>query len=240
MEAHGPERGEPIRHASFLLLGGGLAAATAAETLRLEGAQGAIVIVAAERDPPYHRPQLSTRFLEGDSAPPLATVLAPDYFHDNGVSLLSGVSARAVDAAARQVRTDHAGTITYDKLLIATGVRPLHLQLPGAGLPGIHYLRTASDARTLRGAMEGARRAVVVGAGFIALELAAVFARKGFNSSHETYSYLSGLTQYEQVCVDHHCCWRAWVSASTLRRWDAVGKLVAIRTEGASAVTTLL
>lgn len=179
-----PQSGEPTaqdhaRHASYLLLGGGLAAATAAETLRLEGAQGAIVMVADERDPPYHRPQLSTRFLEGDVAPPLATVLPPDYLHDNGVTLLSGVRATSLDAEAKLVRTDHAGAIRYDRLLVATGVRPIHLDVPGAGLPGIHYLRTASDARTLRGAMEGAARAVVVGSGFIALELAAAFARKG-------------------------------------------------------------
>ena len=167
------------RHASFLLLGGGLAAATAAETLRLEGAQGAIVIVADERDPPYHRPQLSTRFLEGGSAPPLATVLPPEYFHQNNVTLLSGVRATSLDLEAQLVRTDHAGAIGYDRLLIATGVQAVRLAVPGAGLPGVHYLRTASDARTLRGAMEGARRALVVGGGFIALEMAAAFARKG-------------------------------------------------------------
>lgn len=180
-QPHTPEPAvqEHGRHASYLLLGGGLAAATAAETLRQEGAQGAIVIVADERDPPYHRPQLSTRFLEGDAAPPLATVLPLEYFHDNGVTLLSGVRATGLDADAQIVRTDHAGAIRYDRLLVATGVRPVHLDVPGAGLPGIHYLRTASDARLLRGAMEGAARAVVVGAGFIALEMAAAFARKG-------------------------------------------------------------
>ncbi|MGF6274853.1 NADPH-dependent 2,4-dienoyl-CoA reductase/sulfur reductase-like enzyme/predicted acylesterase/phospholipase RssA [Massilia sp. UYP11] len=170
---------EHARHARYLLVGGGLAAATAAETLRQEGAQGAIVMVADERDPPYHRPQLSTRFLEGDAAPPLATVLPPDYFHDHGVTLLSGVRATGLDADAQLVHTDHAGVIRYERLLVATGVRPVHLDVPGAALPGIHYLRTAVDARTLRGAMEGAARAVVVGAGFIALEMAAAFARKG-------------------------------------------------------------
>jgi len=170
-----------IRHARFLLLGGGLAAATAAETLRQEGAQGAIVIVADERDPPYHRPQLSTRFLEPDGPPPLATVLPPEFFEDHGVTLRSGVRATGIDPAARLVHTDHAGDINYDHLLIATGVRPRRLDIPGIGLPGVYYLRTAGDARTLRGAMEGARRAVVVGAGFIALELAAAFRRQGMH-----------------------------------------------------------
>lgn len=169
----------PLRHASFLLLGGGLAAATAAETLRQEGAEGAIAIVADERDPPYHRPQLSTRFLEPGAPPPLATVLPPGFFKDHGVTLLSGVRATGVDPKARLVRTDHAGDIHYDQLLIATGVRPRRLDIPGAGLPGVYYLRTASEARILHGAMEGAQRAVVVGAGFIALELAAAFRRQG-------------------------------------------------------------
>ena len=174
-----PSAGAPAHRARFLLLGGGLAAATAAETLRVEGAEGAVVIVADERDPPYHRPQLSTRFLEAGAAPPLATVLAHDYFLDNGITLLSGVRATGVDLARQLVRTDHAGSIRYERLLVATGVRPVRLRVPGSELPGVHYLRTAADARVLRGAMEGARRAVVVGAGFIALELAAAFVRRG-------------------------------------------------------------
>ena len=179
LQGAGVEGKAAPRHASMLLLGGGLASATAAETLRLEGAQGSIVIVADERDQPYHRPQLSTRFLAPGPAPSLATVLPPGYFHDNGITLLSGVRATGLDSAQQLVHTDHAGTIRYDQLLIATGVRPVHLAIPGAMLPGIHYLRTASEARTLRGAMEGARRAVVVGAGFIALEMAAAFAGAG-------------------------------------------------------------
>ena len=169
----------PTRHASYLLLGGGLAAATAAETLRQEGAEGAIVMVADERDPPYHRPQLSTGFLKLPEVPPLATVFPEGFLHDKEITLLSGVRALGIDTARRIVRTDHAGAIAYDKLLIATGVRPVRLDVPGARLPGIHYLRTASEARTLRGAMEGARTAVVVGAGFIALEMAAAFAHQG-------------------------------------------------------------
>jgi NADPH-dependent 2,4-dienoyl-CoA reductase/sulfur reductase-like enzyme/predicted acylesterase/phospholipase RssA len=169
------------RHAAFLLVGGGLASATAAETLRQEGAQGAIVIVGDERDLPYHRPPLSTRYLQSATAPPLPTVLPPEYYEDNDITLLSGVRATGLDTGRRLVHTDHAGAIGYDKLLIATGVRPVRLTVPGAALPGVYHLRTAADARLLRGAMEGAQRAVVVGAGFIALEMAAAFVRKGMH-----------------------------------------------------------
>jgi len=236
--SHGKESGSeaPVHHASFLLLGGGLAAATAAETLRQEGAQGAIVIVADERDPPYHRPQLSTRFLEGDAAPPLAPVLPPDFFHDQGVTFLSGVRATAVDADAQLVRTDHAGAIRYYRLLIATGVRPLHLEVPGAGLPGIHYLRTATDARTLRGAMEGARRAVVVGAGFIALEMAAAFTREGiavtllarhgmlFDKLHD-----QGISDYLRALYAGH---GVEVLADTVAAFHGDGRVGMVVTEG--------
>lgn len=171
-----------VRHADYLLIGGGLAAATAAETLRQEGAQGGIVIVCDEPEPPYHRPPLSTRFLQAGARPPFPGVLDAAFYRDNDVTLLKGVRALALDCAARRVETD-GGAWCYEQLLIATGVRPLRLDAPGAGLAGVHYLRTMADALALRAAIDAARagegRAVVVGGGFIALEMAAAFVQHG-------------------------------------------------------------
>lgn len=235
-----PAAHDHVRHATFLLLGGGLAAATAAETLRREGAQGAIVIVADERDLPYHRPQLSTRFLQDDTAPLLALVLPPDYYSDNNITLLSGVSAVALDPGRRLVRTDHAGAIAYEKLLIATGVRPLRLDVPGGGLPGVHYLRSAADARLLRGAIEGARRAVVVGAGFIALEIAVaclhkgvpvtVLARQGrlFDKLQDPHISDWFLTLFEAHGVD--------VLADTVAAVHGAGRVELVVTEGGARI----
>jgi len=139
-----------VRHADYLLIGGGLAAATAAETLRQEGAEGSIAIVCDEPEPPYHRPPLSTRFLQPGAQPPFPGaqppfpgVLDAAFYRDNDVTLLKGVRALALDCAARRVDSE-SGAWRYDQLLIATGVRPLLLDAPGAHLVGVHTLRTVA------------------------------------------------------------------------------------------------
>jgi NTE family protein len=103
-------------HADFLLLGGGLASATAAETLRQEGAEGSIVIVSAENELPYHRPPLSTRFLLADPPPPTPLVLAADYYLEHEISVLRGTRAIAVEPQGQVVHTDRSGPIHYNKL----------------------------------------------------------------------------------------------------------------------------
>jgi NADPH-dependent 2,4-dienoyl-CoA reductase/sulfur reductase-like enzyme/predicted acylesterase/phospholipase RssA len=166
-------------HADFLLLGGGLASATAAETLRQEGAEGSIVIVSAENELPYHRPPLSTQFLLSDPPPAPPLVLAADFYREHGVTVVRGTRAIAVEPQGQVVHTDRSGPIHYSKLLLATGARPVQLGVPGSALPGIHYLRTLEDARAIRHAAQTARHAVVVGGSFIGLELAAALVQKG-------------------------------------------------------------
>ena len=167
------------RMVDYLLLGGGLASATAAETLRLEGAEGSIVIVSAEDRLPYHRPPLSGRLLKSDAPlePPL--VLKEADYHARGIEVLCGVRAVRVDPVQHLVETDRAGTLAYRKLLIATGATPVRLQLPGAALRGIHYLRTAADARAIHDAAQATRRCVVVGASFIGMEVSSALRQRG-------------------------------------------------------------
>ncbi len=166
-------------HIDYLLVGGGLASATAAETLRLEGAQGTIAIVGAEARLPYHRPPLSGGLARRDAWREPAPVLKDADYRALDVRVLQGVRATAVDTAQRRLTTDTAGTLSWDRLLIATGAAPLRLELPGAELAGIHVLRTADDALAIRTAAEHARRCVVIGASFVGMEVSAALRKRG-------------------------------------------------------------
>ncbi|MGZ8230700.1 MAG: FAD-dependent oxidoreductase [Burkholderiales bacterium] len=163
----------------FLLLGGGLASATAAETLRVEGADGSIVIVSAEDHPPYHRPPLFAGLIKGGATLEPLPVLKEEDYARRSIELLRGVRAIGVDAKERLVQTDKAGTLAYRKLLIATGASPAHLQLPGANLGGIHYLRTADDARAIHHAAGENTCCAVIGGGFIGMEVSAALRQRG-------------------------------------------------------------
>lgn len=161
------------RHIDFLLLGGGPASVTAADTLRTEGAGGTITIIAAEAELPYSRPSLSKQFLQGKQARSHLTIFSQAHFDRQHISLLPGVRAVAVDPDARIVHTDHAGSFSYGELLIATGSQPRRLGIPGDTLSGVHYLRTLRNAESLKATAANARRAVIVGGSYIGMELAA-------------------------------------------------------------------
>jgi NTE family protein len=179
-----------MSHADFLLLGGGLASATAAESLRQEGAEGSIVIVAAENELPYNRPPLTTHFLLSDAPPEPSLVLSADYYAEHEINVLCGTRATAVEPQSQVVLTDRSGPIHYNKLLLATGARPVRLGIPGSGLPGIHYLRTLDDARAIKHAATTARNAVVVGGGFIGMELSAALVQKGLHVTLLTKNHI--------------------------------------------------
>lgn len=167
------------RTVDFLLLGGGLASATAAETLRLEGTEGSIVIVSAEDRLPYHRPPLSGRLLKSDPPSEPPPVLKEEDYLARNIEVLRGVRALDIDPEQHLVTTDKGGTLVYRKLLIATGATPVRLQLPGAELRGIHYLRTADDARAIHDAARANRRVVVIGASFIGMEVSSALRQRG-------------------------------------------------------------
>lgn len=174
-------RAPGARDVDFLLVGGGLASATAAEALRIEGAKGSVIIVGAENRLPYHRPPLSKRILlsEGQREPP--PVLKESECLDREIEILRGTRVVALEARDHLVLTDHAGALRYRKLLIATGARPIHLQVPGAQLPGLHYLRSIDDALAIHAAARKGGRAVVVGASFIGMEVSASLKQKGLH-----------------------------------------------------------
>jgi len=162
----------------FLLIGGGLASATAAETLRAAGAQGSIAILGAETTPPYYRPPLSKNFLL--NGPDHAKILIHDeaFYRDHAIDIHLDTRVRRVDVDRRTIETDH-NQFRFGKLLIATGTAVDRVTAPGADLAGIHYLRTVNDAHSLYERILHARRAVVVGASFLGMELAAALVARG-------------------------------------------------------------
>jgi NADPH-dependent 2,4-dienoyl-CoA reductase/sulfur reductase-like enzyme/predicted acylesterase/phospholipase RssA len=166
------------RQADFLLVGGGLACATAAETLRTADAAGSVVIVSADQLPPYHLPPLSKGFLLGTEDEARLLVHPESFYRDRAIELQLNTRALSIDPS-RQIVTTGSGEIGYGQLLIATGGVPKPLDVPGAGLPGVLYLRSKADAEALRRAARDAKRAVVAGGSFLGIEVAASLAKLG-------------------------------------------------------------
>jgi 3-phenylpropionate/trans-cinnamate dioxygenase ferredoxin reductase subunit len=158
----------------FVIVGGGLAGAKAAETLRAEGFEGRVVVVAGEEELPYERPPLSKGYLLGTAERDSSAVHALDWYGEQGVELRTGVRARHLDPAAHRLGLDTGERLTYASLLLATGSSARRLPVPGGDLDGVRYLRTLADADVLLADLRGGgKRVVIVGAGWIGLEVAA-------------------------------------------------------------------
>ncbi|MRX44140.1 NAD(P)/FAD-dependent oxidoreductase [Agromyces kandeliae] len=164
-----------------VVVGGGLTAARAVESMREHGVDDEIVVVTEERRRPYERPPLSKGYLAGDEPSGAIYPLDAAWYRDHGVDLRLGVRATELDPDARTLATD-AGDLGWDRLLLATGSSPRRFEGPGAGLRGVHVLRTLPDATRLRTALRrGDRRVVVIGSSWIGLEVAA--AARGYGDA---------------------------------------------------------
>jgi 3-phenylpropionate/trans-cinnamate dioxygenase ferredoxin reductase subunit len=157
----------------IVIVGGGLAAARAAEAARTAGYEGSITIVGDEPEPPYLRPPLSKEYLRGESDREKVYVQPATFYEEQRITLRSATTVRAIDPATRDVVLDDDERVPFDRLLIATGARPRALPVPGADAPGVMTLRTVADADAIRTAAASADRIVVVGAGWIGSEVAA-------------------------------------------------------------------
>ncbi|MFG1478800.1 FAD-dependent oxidoreductase [Xanthobacter sp. V4C-4] len=169
---HEPAQGGATRFADFLLLGGGIACASAAATLRSEGATGSVLMLSAEPVPPYHHTALSKGLLLGDDPGGRIFIHPASFYEDNAISLQLGTQVAQVDTAKQEVVTTTGERIGYGQMLIATGARPRPLNVPGADLPGVFTLRQKSDADAIRAAMAGASSAVVLGGSYLGMEIA--------------------------------------------------------------------
>jgi 3-phenylpropionate/trans-cinnamate dioxygenase ferredoxin reductase subunit len=157
---------------TFVIVGAGLAAAKAAETLRAEGFGGRLVLIGDEPERPYERPPLSKEYLRGEQSEP-PYVHDATFYADREIELLTSIRAVGVEPGPGEVLIEGDRRIAYDRLLVATGAEPSRLDVDGAELAGIHYLRTVSDSDRLRDRIEDAERLVVVGSGWIGAEVAA-------------------------------------------------------------------
>ena len=167
------------RSFDFVVVGGGLAGATAVETLRAEGAEGGILLLGAERHLPYQRPPLSKLAITAERAPPPRLILSQSRYRELDIDLVLDSPVTAVDSKRQMLHTLPGKKIHYQKLLIATGASPCRLSLPGAALPGIFHLYSLTDAESIRSSAHKGRHAVVIGGSFIGLEVAASLRQRG-------------------------------------------------------------
>jgi 3-phenylpropionate/trans-cinnamate dioxygenase ferredoxin reductase component len=163
----------------FVIVGAGLAGANAAQTLRETGFGGEIVLLGEEPERPYERPPLSKGLLLGTAERESVFVHEPGWYAAHDVDLRTATRVTTVDCAARQVELGDGQRIGYDALLLATGATPRRLDVPGADLDGVLSLRTLSDSDRVAAALVGGGHLVVVGAGWIGLEVAAAARQHG-------------------------------------------------------------
>jgi len=165
----------------IVIAGAGLAGARAAEAIRAAGFEGRVVLVGREVPAPYIRPPLSKEYLAGSADRDSVDVHPVGWYAEQSIERIAGHRAAVLDRADHRLTLDDGRALRYSRLLLATGASPRPFPGPGASLPGVHYLRTVEDSDRLRAALaEGGRRVVIVGSGWIGLEVAA--AAKGYHN----------------------------------------------------------
>ena len=170
-----------INKPSFIIVGGGLAGAIAAQTLREEGFDGRIILVSQEPNTPYERPPLSKDYLQGKAERDTIYVNPETWYAEQGVELRLGDAVASLDPAARTVISASGAYLRYDKLLLATGSKPRRLDVPGADLDGVYYLRNVEDSDRIKIEFAQAKQVVIIGAGWIGLETAAAARAAGLD-----------------------------------------------------------
>jgi NADPH-dependent 2,4-dienoyl-CoA reductase/sulfur reductase-like enzyme/nitrite reductase/ring-hydroxylating ferredoxin subunit len=178
-KAKAPVRAAGPAAEKVVIVGGGAAGFAAAEMLRRVQYQGSIVMLSDDQASPVDRPNLSKDYLAGN-APEDWVPLRPDSFYsENGIELHLGVKVGGIDTGKREVSLPDGKSFTYDRLLLATGAEPVRLSIPGSDLAHVHTLRTLADCRAIIARAQTVRRAVVLGASFIGLEVAASLRARG-------------------------------------------------------------
>jgi 3-phenylpropionate/trans-cinnamate dioxygenase ferredoxin reductase component len=166
---------------SFLIVGGGMAGALAAQTLREEGFDGKITLLSQEQHAPYERPPLSKDYLQGKADRDSIFVHPEPWYAEHAVELRLGTAVNSLDPASRTITTGTGAQLSYDKLLLATGSKPRRLDLPGADLDGVYYLRNVEDSERINREFARTKRVVIIGAGWIGLETAAAARAAGLD-----------------------------------------------------------
>jgi NADPH-dependent 2,4-dienoyl-CoA reductase/sulfur reductase-like enzyme/nitrite reductase/ring-hydroxylating ferredoxin subunit len=179
-----PKAGSKVRidaPEKIVIVGGGAAGFAAAEMLRRQEFRGSITLLSGEEAPPVDRPNLSKDYLAGTAPEDWLPLRPHDFYAEAGIELRLGVDVASIDPGARKVATAGGETFEYDRLLLATGAEPVRLPVPGAEQPHVHTLRSLADCRTIIEAAKAARGALIVGASFIGLEVAAALRTRGID-----------------------------------------------------------
>jgi 3-phenylpropionate/trans-cinnamate dioxygenase ferredoxin reductase component len=166
---------------THVIVGASLAGAKAAETLRSEGFDGRIVLIGAEHERPYERPPLSKDYLRGDADRETVYVHDGRFYEEQDIDLRLGRTATSLDTSNRELELDDGERLLYDRLLLTTGAEPRRLDIPGAELDGVLYLRSVGDSDALRERLNYGGAVVVVGAGWIGAEVAASARQRGLD-----------------------------------------------------------
>jgi len=228
--------------AKYVLIGGGLASVWAAQNIRERDQEGSILLIGAEHHPPYDKPPLSKQYLLKDEYTAEDAYSKFDNFYpDNRIQLHTGVRATKIDRADRVVTLDNGDTVRYEKLLLATGATPRRLNVPGNDLNGVFTLRTVEDSEGIRMAIQHSKRAVMVGAGFIGMEVAAACVERGLETTvielrDRPWPMLAGETlgkflrdYYEGKGVKFHF-------GDEVAAFEGDGSLRAVRTKGGAQI----
>ena len=162
-----------------VIVGGGHAGGVAAASLREQGYTGPITLVAEEPSLPYQRPPLSKNYLAGQMSAQQVLLKAAAFYAEKSIDVRTGTRATSIDRSGCAILTTDGPAIGYETLLLATGARPRRIDLPGASLAGVHYLRTFADVDGIRSGMMPGKRMVVIGGGYIGLEVAAIARQAG-------------------------------------------------------------
>ncbi len=225
--------------ATYVMLGGGMAGLRAAEAVRRADEAAEIVLISEEAVIPYDRPPLSKEYLRGDWDLERITLTKAADLEAQRITVRLGAAATAIDRANQVVRLAGGGEQRYDKLLYATGGRVRTLDLPGADLTGVHYFRTLADADALRAAAGPGARAVLIGGGFIGMELAASLTKLGAQVTVlEALPYIWSrfldealATHIQRICEGHGVQFRTGVAPTAIT--GSGGRVQAVTAGGA-------
>jgi len=169
-----------MSESKFVIVGGGMVAGYAAKQLVELGLKsGELAILSADTSIPYERPPLSKGFLAGRDSEESVRINSEDFYRQHGIEIRLDCQITSVDPKRKVLSLQAGGNFGFEKLIVATGARPRMLDVSGAGLANVQYLRSLDDSKAIRQRAEGVKRAVVIGGGFISMEVAAVLAQKG-------------------------------------------------------------
>ena len=230
-----------MREVDFLIIGGGDAGFSAARTLREEGAEGSIVIVSRDPDPPYDRTAVSKGFLGGEKSREDVMLGGEDWFTENNVELLTRTSAMKLDPEAHTVTLANKEELKYGKLLLATGANVRRLRLDGCDLEGIHYLRALGNADHIRADTAQHQRVALVGGSYIATEVAATLTALGrqctlIMQEDVTLERTFGKTAggfFQKALTDHGVTIHA---GEDVERFEGEGRVVTVVTKSGQRV----